>query len=64
MSEIDASGDYTLRSHDGRVLVRFHTTEESIYVLYGDSSLVVADIKEAAQLRDWLIEKLNEGNHG
>lgn len=44
-----------------KLLVRFQLTDESMYITT-DSGLIICDISEAVDLRDWLTTELDANN--
>lgn len=64
IERLTTEGDFVVRGV-GRDLLRFHMTDESMYVTAnenhpGQRHVVICDISEAKELRDWLTRRIEE----
>jgi len=53
-------GDYVIKGGPGKDLLRVHFTAESMIITVKNYGVVVCDIPEAKELRDWLTRRLEE----
>jgi len=63
IEKVVTEGDYVIKSL-GRDLMRFHFTDESMVVTTTKNSpqrnVIICDVSDAKELRDWLSRRLEE----